>query len=126
MSPPQGLADVAEWHQHDDVLSAGAAVDLESGEQQVLSPTKPKRWDQILRRPDLDYGDLFSEETGKLPGISLWQIENFYPVEVEESELLAHGCTCDLLLKFDFIFYFSFPWTIIHGGLLHHPEGQFS
>ena len=84
----QGLADVAEWHQHDDVLSAGAAVDLEAGGEQVLSPTKPKRWDQVLRRPDLDYSELFSEEVGKLPGIALWQVENFYPTEVEESELL--------------------------------------
>lgn len=63
-------------------------MDLEAGDEQVRSPTKPKRWDQVLRRPDLDYTELFSEEVGKLPGITLWQIENFYPVEVEESESL--------------------------------------
>ena len=39
---------------------------------------------QALRRPDLDYSELFSDDVGKLPGITMWQIENFYPVEIEE------------------------------------------
>jgi hypothetical protein len=32
----------------------------------------------------LDYSELFSDDAGKLPGLSMWHIENFYPVEVEE------------------------------------------
>lgn len=39
---------------------------------------------QALRRPDLDYSELFSDDVGKLPGLSMWQIENFYPVELDE------------------------------------------
>ena len=39
---------------------------------------------QALRRPDLDYSELFSDDVGKLPGLSMWHIENFYPVELEE------------------------------------------
>ena len=41
---------------------------------------------QMLRRPDLDYSELFSDDAGKLPGLTMWQIENFYPVELEEGE----------------------------------------
>lgn len=75
--------DVAE---HRDVLLAGAAVEVAPGLEDPGSPTKPKRWDQVLKRPDLDYSDIFSDEVGKLPGLTMWQIENFYPVEIEESE----------------------------------------
>ena len=47
----------------------------------------PATWgSQALRRPDLDYSELFSDDVGKLPGIALWQIENFYPVDVEEGK----------------------------------------
>ena len=72
-----------------DVLLAGAAVEMVPSEENILgSPTaKPKRWDVFLRRPDLDYSEIFSEEVGTLPGLSIWQIENFQPVEVEESKL---------------------------------------
>ena len=69
-----------------DVLLAGAAVEVvpeEAAEQG--SPTKrPSRWDQILRRPDLDYSEIFAEDVGTLPGLCIWQIENFSPVEVDE------------------------------------------
>ena len=54
------------------------------------SEVKHKRWDQLLIRPDLDYSELFAEDVGRLPGITMWQIENFYPVEVEESEYLTY------------------------------------
>ena len=75
--------DVAE---HRDVLLAGSAVEVVPDVEQPGSPTKHKRWDQVLKRPDLDYSDIFSEEVGKLPGLIMWQIENFYPVEIEESK----------------------------------------
>ncbi len=47
---------------------------------------QPKRWDAVLQRPDLDYGELFADGTGTLPGLTAWQIENFCPIEVEDSE----------------------------------------
>ena len=79
----QGLADVAEQR---DVLLAGAAVEVIPAQDEVLgSPTRrTKRWDEILQRPDLDYSEIFGEEVGTLPGLTVWQIENFSPVEVEE------------------------------------------
>ena len=77
------MADVAEQR---DVLLAGAAVEMQPDEEaQVGSPAKrANRWDQILRRPDLDYSEIFAEDVGTLPGLSIWQIENFSPVEVDE------------------------------------------
>ena len=54
------------------------------------APVTPKRWDAMLKRPDLDYSDLFSETTGKLPGLTVWQIENFYPVEIDEGRTHTH------------------------------------
>lgn len=49
---------------------------------------KPKRWDEGLEKPAVDYGDLFEEGTGRLPGLSVWEIENFLPNLVDE---VAHG-----------------------------------
>ncbi|PIK45358.1 hypothetical protein BSL78_17779 [Apostichopus japonicus] len=48
----------------------------------------PKSWMDQLTRPQLDYSDYFTEETGQLPGLTIWQIENFVPIEIEES---LHG-----------------------------------
>ena len=96
ISHSQGLVDVAE---NRDVLLAGAAVDVIPDDVETpKSPVKHKRWDQLLKRPDLDYSDLFAEDVGRLPGICVWQIENFYPVEVEEGLLLAPIVIGDVLL----------------------------
>ena len=81
----QGLAEVAEQR---DVLLAGAAVEVLSSEDDLAgSPIRqPKRWDFNLQRPDLDYSEIFAEDVGTLPGLSVWQIENFAPFEVEEGK----------------------------------------
>ena len=73
-----------------DVLLAGAAVEVvPSEEDQMGSPIRqPKRWDLNLQRPDLDYSEIFAEDVGTLPGLCVWQIENFAPFEVEEGECL--------------------------------------
>lgn len=49
-----------------------------------LSIYRPKRWDESLVRPNLDYSSLFTDDTGTLPGLTVWQIDNFYPIPVEE------------------------------------------
>lgn len=49
-----------------------------------LSTYRPKRWDESLVRPNLDYSSLFTDDTGSLPGLAVWQIDNFYPIPVEE------------------------------------------
>jgi len=49
---------------------------------------RPKRWDESLEKPPIDYSDIFGEDEGQLPGLAVWEIENFLPNRVEE---VAHG-----------------------------------
>lgn len=49
---------------------------------------KPKRWDETLEKPPVDYSEIFEEEDGQLPGLTIWEIENFLPNRIED---VAHG-----------------------------------
>ncbi|KAJ9590157.1 hypothetical protein L9F63_016713, partial [Diploptera punctata] len=49
---------------------------------------KPKRWDETLEKPPLDYSEFFDEDAGQIPGLTIWEIENFLPNQIEEA---AHG-----------------------------------
>ncbi|CAG2160446.1 unnamed protein product [Oppiella nova] len=49
---------------------------------------KPKRWDEALEKPPLDYSDFFDEDVGQLPGLTIWEIENFVPNRIEDA---LHG-----------------------------------
>ncbi|XP_011308907.1 protein flightless-1 [Fopius arisanus] len=61
---------------------------------------KPKRWDESLEKPPLDYSEIFDDDAGQVPGISVWEIENFLPNQIEE---VAHGKfyegDCYIILK---------------------------
>lgn len=61
---------------------------------------KPKRWDESLEKPPVDYSDIFDDEDGQGPGLTIWEIENFLPNKVEEA---AHGKfyegDCYIILK---------------------------
>lgn len=61
---------------------------------------RPKRWDEALEKPPLDYSEFFDEDAGQIPGLSIWEIENFLPNEIEE---VAHGKfyegDCYIILK---------------------------
>ncbi|CAH1638328.1 unnamed protein product [Spodoptera littoralis] len=56
--------------------------------EQKNSELKPKRWDESLEKPPLDYSEFFDEDTGQTPGLTVWEIENFIPAPVDE---VAHG-----------------------------------
>lgn len=43
------------------------------------------RWDEALEKPPLDYSEFFDEDVGQIPGICVWEIENFLPNQIEES-----------------------------------------
>lgn len=43
---------------------------------------KAKRWDEALEKPPLDYSEFFDEDVGQFPGLTIWEIENFYPNQV--------------------------------------------
>ncbi|PSN45747.1 Protein flightless-1 [Blattella germanica] len=49
---------------------------------------RPKRWDETLEKPALDYSEFFDEDAGQIPGLTIWEIENFLPNQIEEA---AHG-----------------------------------
>lgn len=40
---------------------------------------KPKRWEDQLERPPIDYTDFFEPEVGQYPGLIVWEIDNFAP-----------------------------------------------
>lgn len=49
---------------------------------------KPKRWDETLEKPPLDYSEIFEEEDGQIPGLTIWEIENFLPNKIDQ---VIHG-----------------------------------
>lgn len=49
---------------------------------------KPKRWDESLEKPPLDYSEIFEEEDGQIPGLTIWEIENFLPNKIDQ---VIHG-----------------------------------
>lgn len=49
---------------------------------------RPKRWDESLEKPPLDYSEIFDEDAGQIPGLTIWEIENFLPNQIEEA---VHG-----------------------------------
>ncbi|KAL3268088.1 hypothetical protein HHI36_007215 [Cryptolaemus montrouzieri] len=61
---------------------------------------KPKRWDESLEKPPLDYSEFFDEDAGQYPGLTIWEIENFLPNRIDE---VAHGkfyeADCYIILK---------------------------
>lgn len=59
-----------------------------SPEETKAESLRPKRWDETLEKPPLDYSEIFDEDSGQLPGLAVWEIENFLPNRVEE---VAHG-----------------------------------
>lgn len=52
------------------------------------SNLKPKRWEDTLEKPPLDYSDFFEDDVGQYPGLIVWEIDNFCPNRVEEA---LHG-----------------------------------
>uniref|UniRef100_A0A672N7H5 Protein flightless-1 homolog n=1 Tax=Sinocyclocheilus grahami TaxID=75366 RepID=A0A672N7H5_SINGR len=64
------------------------------------SDLKTKRWDKNLEKPQLDYSEFFMEDVGHIPGVAVWQIENFIPIQVDEA---FHGkfyeADCYIVLK---------------------------
>nr|XP_060642773.1 protein flightless-1 homolog [Anolis sagrei ordinatus] len=61
---------------------------------------KTRRWDQSLEKPHLNYSEFFTEDVGQLPGLTVWQIENFVPTMVDDA---FHGkfyeADCYIVLK---------------------------
>ncbi|XP_038064629.1 protein flightless-1 homolog isoform X2 [Patiria miniata] len=46
---------------------------------------KPKSWLDALEKPQLDYSDFFPDDLGQIEGLTIWQIENFVPLMIDEA-----------------------------------------
>lgn len=79
----------------------------------VFSSDRPKRWDETLEKPPLDYSEFFTDEAGQIPGLTIWEIENFLPNQIEE---VAHGKfyegDCYIVLKTNIDDSGSYSWEI--------------
>lgn len=70
---------------------------LEKEESESL---KPKRWNESLGKPPVDYSAIFDEDTGQIPGLTIFEIENFLPTQIEESvHGKFHEADCYIVLK---------------------------
>ncbi|KOB71967.1 Protein flightless-1, partial [Operophtera brumata] len=102
---------------------------------------RPKRWDESLEKPPLDYSEFFDEDTGRTPGMQVWEIENFIPAPVDELDKGAcaamHAVNLRNLLGArrtqrheqgdetpEFLALFPIPPVYIQGS--HTPSGFFT
>uniref|UniRef100_A0A8C4SJK8 Protein flightless-1 homolog n=1 Tax=Erpetoichthys calabaricus TaxID=27687 RepID=A0A8C4SJK8_ERPCA len=73
---------------------------IEENGDMKYTDLKTKRWDKNLEKPHLDYSEFFLEDVGQIPGLTIWQIENFVPMIVDET---FHGkfyeADCYIVLK---------------------------
>ncbi|XP_068154697.1 protein flightless-1 [Drosophila tropicalis] len=74
---------------------------------------KPKRWDESLEKPQLDYSKFFEKEDGQQIGLTIWEIENFLPNKIEEC---VHGKfyegDCYIVLKTKYEELGTLTWEI--------------
>uniref|UniRef100_A0A4W6CID6 Protein flightless-1 homolog n=1 Tax=Lates calcarifer TaxID=8187 RepID=A0A4W6CID6_LATCA len=85
----KGMSDVAQEKKN-----------LEENGDLKYGDLKIRRWDKSLEKPQLDYSEFFMEDVGQVPGVTVWQIENFVPMQVDET---FHGkfyeADCYIILK---------------------------
>lgn len=89
---------------------------LANNQANFLKPDlKPKRWDEILERPPIDYSDFFDDTTGQIQGLTIWEIENFCPVLMDAS---LHGkffdADCYIVLSTQIDENLSLNWKIFY------------
>ncbi|XP_062999669.1 protein flightless-1 homolog [Elgaria multicarinata webbii] len=101
----KGMSDVAEEKNKK----------LEENGDPKYTDLKTRRWDQSLEKPHLNYSEFFTEDVGQLPGVTVWQIENFVPTMVDET---FHGkfyeADCYIVLKTSLDDNGSLNWEIYY------------
>lgn len=84
----------------------------ENGDDQMLQSLQPKRWEETLEKPPLDYSEFFEFDDGQLPGLTIWEIENFLPNKIDD---VTHGKfyegDCYIVLK-TFLLDTQLSWEI--------------
>ncbi|KAA0202906.1 hypothetical protein HAZT_HAZT000741 [Hyalella azteca] len=102
----KGMKDIAK----DEEKQKQKEKMTEERSSQVL---RQKRWDEALERPALNYHEFFDEDVGQIPGLTVWEIENFLPNQMEEA---THGqfyeADCYIVLKTELDDTSSLVWQI--------------
>lgn len=84
----------------------------ENPDDPLLQSLQPKRWEETLEKPPLDYSEFFEDEDGQAPGVTIWEIENFLPNKIED---VTHGKfyegDCYIVLK-TFLLETQLSWEI--------------
>ncbi|KAK6187545.1 hypothetical protein SNE40_005543 [Patella caerulea] len=71
-----------------------------TNEEQKKEELKPKKWNENLERPHLNYSEIFDEDVGQIPDLTCWEMENFVPTQVEEALIgKFYEADCYIILK---------------------------
>lgn len=96
-----------------DIAQDKSATDARDENENKPESLKPKRWDESLEKPPLDYSKFFEKDDGQIPGLTIWEIENFLPNKIDE---VAHGKfyegDCYIILKTSFDDLGQLSWEI--------------
>lgn len=89
---------------------------LANNQSDFLEPNlRPRRWDESLERPPIDYSEFFDETTGQLQGLTIWEIENFCPVLMEPSLYgKFYDADCYIVLSTQIDENLSLNWKIFY------------
>lgn len=62
------------------------AMDMQNIKLQINESEhlKPKKWEETLEKPPLDYSDFFEDDVGQFPGLLIWEIDNFLPSRLDD------------------------------------------
>lgn len=84
----------------------------QSSDDPMIQSLQPKKWEETLEKPPLDYSEFFEEEDGQTTGLTIWEIENFLPNKIED---VTHGKfyegDCYIVLK-TFLLENQLSWEI--------------
>lgn len=84
----KGMKDIAKEKDMQAWDDDGGMPTGQSGSATKESIRPKRRWDESLEKPPLDYSEIFEEDDGQLPGLTVWEIENFLPNKIDE---VVHG-----------------------------------
>ena len=92
--------------------SASNLMKLYEDEQNL----KPRRLLDSLEKPNLDYGAYFDEDVGQLPGLTIWEIDNFSPKRLKEEALYGkfYEADCYIVLHSFANENFNLDWEIFY------------
>lgn len=83
--PPEHIAKAKDFQSVDEENVDGKVDNL-----------NPKRWDEFLHRPHLDYSEMFEADDGQKPGRIIWEIENFLPRKIDQ---MMHGKSLEMCIR---------------------------